>query len=90
MASTSFTPDYFWDVVSTYFSRRDDLWHIVNGPKREVWFVAESIAALSRSSVNHLATGHRVYGEESYSSLAKNFGGTSPRSTKKIGGSYPT
>jgi hypothetical protein len=73
--STPFTPDYFWDVVSSHLSHRDDFWHIVNGPKREVWFVAESIAALSRASTGHLKTGHRVYGEQSYSSLVKDFGG---------------
>ena len=73
--ATAYTPEYFWDVVSAHLARRDDFWHIVNGPKREVWFVAECIAALSRASVDHLRTGHRVYGEESYSSLVKNFGG---------------
>ena len=73
--SAPFTPDYFWDVVSAHLSPRYDFWHIVNGPKREVWFVAESIAALSRASTGDLKTGHRVYGEESYSSLAGKFGG---------------
>ncbi len=73
--SAAFTPDYFWNVVSSHLSRRDDFWHIVNGPKREVWFVAEAIAALSRASAGHLKTGHRVYGEESYLSLVKKFDG---------------
>lgn len=77
MMSAPFTPDHFWNVVSSHLSHRDDFWHIVNGPKREVWFVAESIAALSRASTGHLKTGHRVYGEESYASLAGQFGGDS-------------
>ena len=80
--ANDFTPTYFFDVVSTHLSRRDDFWHIVNGPKREVWFVAESIAALSRASAKDLKTGHRVYGEEKYSSLIKMFRGTKNVTTR--------
>lgn len=73
--SSTVTPDYFFNVVNAHLAGRNDFWHIVNGPRREVWFVTESIAALSRASTGHLDTGHRVYGEESYGSLCDNFGG---------------
>jgi hypothetical protein len=62
--------EFIFKTISDHLSSRDDLWHIVNGPKRETWFTAETIAALSRRSPASLSAGFRVYGEESYSCLA--------------------
>jgi len=63
-------PQFLFATICKHMATRDDLWHIVNGPKRETWFNAETIAALSRDSSRELPTGFRVYGEESYASLA--------------------
>ena len=65
------TSEFIFNSINEHLENRRDLWHVVNGPKRETWFTAESIAALSHSGPNTQSEGYRVYGEESYSSLAK-------------------
>ena len=54
--------------------RKNYFWHIVHGPKRETWFVAEMIAGISHFLGEiHSKTKIRVYGEESYATLLQNF-----------------
>jgi len=65
------TPQFLFETINYHLYARHDLWHVVNGPKREVWFNAEVIAALSRGGPTTLSAGFRVYGEESYFTLAK-------------------
>ena len=68
--SRTITPAFVFGSICAQLAGRSDLWHVVNGPKRETWFTAETIAALSRSSSNALNQGLRVYGEESYAEMA--------------------
>jgi len=65
------TAAYMFKTLCEHLGKRDDLWHVVNGPKRETWFNAETIAALSRIGPGSLAKGFRVFGEESYSEMYK-------------------
>ena len=65
------SPGFIFDTICGHLAKRDDLWHIVNGPKRETWFTAETIAALSRSGCDSLDHGFRVCGEEAYSAIAE-------------------
>ncbi len=69
--ASNITPSFLFDTIDGHLSARDDLWHVVNGPKRETWFNAESIAALSHASPTAVSSGFRVYGEESYHALAE-------------------
>jgi len=68
--ASEITPNFLFESIGNHLSTRDDLWHVVNGPKRETWFNAETIAALSRKSPTTLSSGFRVYGEESCRALA--------------------
>ncbi len=65
------TPNHLFETIGNHLSARDDLWHVVNGPKREIWFNAETIAALSRKNPTSLSSGFRVYGEESCRALSE-------------------
>jgi hypothetical protein len=65
--ASKITAQHIFCTICRHLSQRKDLWHIVNGPKREVWFTAETISAFSFCSPANLSVGFRVYGEEKYS-----------------------
>lgn len=58
-------------VLDKHFGKRRDFYHIVTGPKRETWFTAESIAALSRAESGSLSRGFIIFGEKSYSNMLR-------------------
>lgn len=63
------TAAFLFSTICGHLGKRDDLWHVVNGPKRETWFTAETIAALSRIGPGSVAKGFRVFGEESFAEI---------------------
>lgn len=69
--ASNITPNLLFETIGNHLSARDDLWHVLNGPKRETWFNAETIAALSHKSPTSLSSGFRVYGEESCRALSE-------------------
>ncbi len=69
--TTQITPEFIFRSIHEQLAGHDDLWHIVNAPKRETWFNTETITALSQRGGDSLESGFRVYGEESYAGIAK-------------------
>jgi hypothetical protein len=61
------------DILIGHLAKRKDFWHVVFAPKRETWFSAEAIAALSVELYEAHGNHVRVFGEESYNSLRKLF-----------------
>lgn len=61
-------------VLSEHFLLREDLFHIVTGPRRETWFTAESIAVLSKEECSELDKGFLITGEQSYTKLLHDSG----------------
>lgn len=61
----------FLKVLEQHYGKRRDFYHIVTGPKRETWFTAEAIAALSRAESGHLSRGFIIFGEKSYRSMLR-------------------
>lgn len=49
---------------------RHDFYHIVYGPKREMWFTAEMISAISVAESTSLNVGRRIFGEETYKTIS--------------------
>ena len=58
-------------ILEKHFGKRKDFYHIVTGPKRETWFTAESIAALSRAQSGNQSRGFIIFGEKNYSTILR-------------------
>jgi hypothetical protein len=64
----------FWMAVKSHFGERsDDYPWLANGPRSEVWYTTELIAALGNACPGTWLA-HRIMGEETYNQICRNLG----------------
>lgn len=67
-------PSTFWSAVTSHYAKRiEDYAWLANGPKSEVWYTTELIAALGNACPGTWMM-HRIMGEETYAQIMRNLG----------------